>query len=102
MVNRYALHIFVHNVLCSDEKRQGDGYAIGFRDSENQDEFDQYLCDKCIVENDDESTMDIQPYKIDNRVFDRDFIQKHNKSAKFKSFAAQEQVSNVKIRIEHN
>ena len=79
-VNRYCLFILMTNGICRPENRKGSGYGITFRGG---DAYNQYICSECCTINDDEETADVQPYALDDRIFNRKFIEDSNASAKF-------------------
>ena len=50
-LNPYAIQILMNNSLASEEHQRGDGLTIIFAHEENENCLDQYICERCCIEN---------------------------------------------------
>ena len=74
------------NGLLSDG--EGDKFSINFinREGENFDQYQQHICEDCIITNPNKKLAMAQPYFIDPKIFTLDFIKTHHKDAVIKGF----------------
>ena len=79
-LNRLSNHVLMANGISKPEHRKGSGYSISFRSG---DDYNQFICSDCCTVNDDEETAVIEPYALDGRIFDQNFLESVNPSAKF-------------------
>ena len=77
--------LFVNGLLSGGD---GDQFSINFinREDENLDQYDQYICEDCIIPNPNERLALTQPYFLEPKIFTMDFIKAHHKDAVIKGF----------------
>ena len=61
-----------------------------YRDSHLYDEYDQYICSDCRIDNENPKTKSNEPYFLESRVFERQFLEEVNPSVAFRHLAFDE------------
>ena len=55
-----------------------------YRDSHLYDEYDQYICSDCRIDNENPKTKSNEPYFLESRVLERQFLEEVNPSVAFR------------------